>query len=192
MDRPSPAILPEDTAPINSRFCRLCELYQHGTRVIWGEGNPGAPVFVILDNPGAREDKKGHPFLCGTRETLQQAAYEAGLDANSLYVSFILKCQPRRAYDKPSARATCIKYLWGQLQSSNPEIVVCLGNTACRAFFENPKVEVKNLRGKIHLVKTYKVAVSYHPLAVRRRPVLYKYFIQDWKLTVEQLAPSNN
>jgi DNA polymerase len=48
--------------------------------VIWGEGNPNAPIFIILDNPGAREDREGTPFVCGTRETLQYGMMEAGLD----------------------------------------------------------------------------------------------------------------
>ncbi len=183
-----PTILPEDTAPDACRFCRQCELSGHGSRVVWGEGNPGAPIFVVLDNPGAREDKEGAPFLCGTRETLQRAACEAGIEPNSLYVSYILKCRPRQAYDKETARATCISYLWKQLKIANPAVVMCLGNVVCQTFFGNPATEVKQLRGKIHLVRGYKVVTSYHPLAVRRRPVLYKYFLQDWRLVAKQLG----
>ena len=92
MDTLLPRILPEDLAPAIIQSCHQCELCQHGTRVIWGEGNPAASVLVILDNPGAREDKNGLPFLCGTRETLQRAAYEAGLDSDALYITYILKC----------------------------------------------------------------------------------------------------
>jgi DNA polymerase len=174
--------LPEDDAPPLIQSCRKCDLCEHGTRVIWGESNPVAPIFVILDNPGAREDKNGKPFLCGTRETLQKAAYEAGLDSSSFYVTYILKCRPRRAYDKPTARSICIGYLWEQLQSANPEIVFCLGNVACQSLFENQEVEVKHLRGKVQSVKNYKVIASYHPLAVRRRPILYTYFLEDWRM----------
>ncbi len=182
-----PTILPEDAAPAISQTCRLCELCRHGTRVVWGEGNPAAPVFVVLDNPGAREDKNGQPFLCGTRETLQRAAYEAGLAPDSLYITYILKCRPKRAYDKQTARSICTRHLWGQLESVDPEIVLCLGNVACQSFFEDPAVEVKNMRSEVHLARNHKVVVSYHPLAVRRRPVLYKFFLRDWRLAAQQL-----
>jgi uracil-DNA glycosylase family 4 len=192
MESSPPTILPEDVVPVASKDCRQCELCQHGTRVIWGEGSPGAPVFVILDNPGAREDKDGKQFLCGTRETLQIAAYEAGLETDSLYITYILKCRPRKAYDKETARSVCMGYLWNQLESGNPEIVFCLGNVACQSFFEDPTVEVKKIRNKLHQVRKYKVVASYHPLAVRRRPVLYKYFLQDWKLVSSQLNPPQN
>lgn len=187
MDDLLPAILTEDTIPLENRSCEKCELSTHGTRIIWGEGNTAAPIFVVLDNPGAREDKDKRPFLCGTRKTLQKAVHEAGLNINSLYVTYILKCQPRRAYDKATAKASCIKYLWGQLDAINPDIIMCLGNVACQSFFEDPSAEAKALRGKVNVVRNYRTIVSYHPLAVRRRPVLYKYFLEDWKLVASQL-----
>ncbi|NMA55244.1 MAG: uracil-DNA glycosylase [Firmicutes bacterium] len=182
-----PTILPEHSGPPDFSLCRQCELHQHKTRTIWGEGNPGAPVYVILDNPGAREDNEGRPFLCGTRETLQQAAYEAGLGADELYVTYLLKCRPRRAYDKPKARSVCINFLGQQLKQGNPQIIFALGNTVCQSVWDDQKAQVKDLRGQVHLIDGYEVITSYHPLAVRRRPALYKYFLADWQLVVSQL-----
>lgn len=187
MDRPLPAIMPEDSPPEAGFSCERCELARHGGRVVWGEGNPDAPLFVLLDNPGAREDKEGASYLCGTRETLQAAAFEAGLEPDSMYVSYILKCRPRRAYDKVRARTICLSYLWEQLKAVNPVLVVCLGNVVCQTFFDDPQAEVKQLRGMIHAVRGHNVVASYHPLAVRRRPVLYKYFLQDWVLAADRL-----
>lgn len=187
MNKHLPAILPEDPAPSDNINCAQCGLAGHGSRVIWGEGNPAAPLFVVLDNPGAREDKEGVPYLCSTRETLQRAAYETGLGPDSLYISYILKCRPRKAYDKEVARGICIRYLWKQLEAAEPRLVICLGNVVCHSFFEDPEAAVKTLRGRVHQVKGYRVITAYHPLAVRRRPVLYRYFLQDWQLAAEQL-----
>ena len=182
-----PRILAEDSPPAHLRSCGRCELAGHKSRLIWGEGNRVAPLFVVLDNPGAREDREGTPYLCGTRETLQKAAYEAGFEPASIYISYILKCRPRKTYDKESARAICINFLWGQLATAQPHLVMCLGNVVCRSLFGDPEAEVKELRGQIRSVKGHKVIASYHPLAVRRRPVLYKYFLEDWRLAAEQL-----
>lgn len=187
MNDPRPAILPEDLPPRSVGGCQQCELSGHGARIIWGEGNPGAPLFVVLDNPGAREDRGGVPFLCGTRETLQRAAYEAGLTPDSLYISYVLKCRPRKAYDKERARSTCIRFLWEQLREAGPIMVMCLGNVVCRSVFGDPEAEVKQLRGKVHLIGGYRMVVSYHPLAARRRPALYRYSLQDWRLAADQL-----
>lgn len=187
MDTPQPAIMPEDTVPAAHETCRQCELSGHGTRVIWGEGNPAAPLFVVLDNPGAREDQDGTPFLCGTRETLQRTAFAAGIKPGAMYVSYVLKCRPRKAYDRETARSVCIDYLWGQLEVVRPALVMCLGNVVCRAFFGDPEAEVKCLRGRVHSVRGYQTAISYHPLAVRRRPALYKYALEDWRLAAGEL-----
>ena len=80
-----------------------------------GEGNPQGTLMLILDNPGAREDREGNPFLCGTRETLQLGMKEAGMDINSVYVTYLLKRRPIRAYDKPATRAACLPHLQSQL-----------------------------------------------------------------------------
>lgn len=188
MGKSTPAILPEEKVPEGEPPCQRCELSGHGSRFIWGEGNPAAPLFVVLDNPGAREDKAGAPFLCGTRETMQEAAYEVGFGPDSLYVSYLLKCRPRRAYDKEKARATCIPFLWGQLEAVGPDLVMGLGNVVCRSLFGDDEAAVKELRGRVHRVGDYRVITSYHPLAVRRRPVLYKYFLQDWALAAAELG----
>lgn len=95
---------PEEPTPHNVNGCRECGLYKHGTRMVWGEGIPNAPIMIILDNPGAREDREGNPFVCGTRETLQQTISEVGLNMDDLYVTFILKRRPVRAYEKEETR----------------------------------------------------------------------------------------
>ncbi|NLN86174.1 MAG: uracil-DNA glycosylase, partial [Syntrophomonadaceae bacterium] len=66
-----PAVWPEDKLPQEAEGYQQCEICSGKSRVIWGEGNPHAPVVVILDNPGAREDKDGIEYVCGTRQTLQ-------------------------------------------------------------------------------------------------------------------------
>ncbi len=183
-----PRILKEHEIPEEFLGCRGCELGDR-SRMIWGEGNPSAPLFVILDNPGARENKEGTPYLCGTRETMQKAALEAGLDLESLYVTYLLKCRPTRAYDKEGARHACMKHLWHQIEKVVPTAIMCLGDVVCQCFFEDPELRVRNLRGSVHRVKGFAVVTSYHPLAVRRRPTLWGIFLEDWHLVAGLLSP---
>jgi DNA polymerase len=176
----TPAIWPEQEAPPEAINCSKCGLCSQRSRVVWGEGNPKAPVIVILDNPGALEDKEGNPYICSTRQTLQKAVFEAGLKMEDLFVTYILKCRPLRSYDKEHARSTCMLYLDYQIQQQAPKLVFCLGNTVVQSYFADANAEVKNLRGKWHDVNGLPTCVLYHPLAVRRRPNLYKYFLNDW------------
>lgn len=178
----TPALWPEEKAPADVADCRKCGLCLQRSRVIWGEGNPTARIAVILDNPGAREDREGNPFVCGARLKLQEAAYETGLGAEDMYVTYILKCRPLRRYDKENARSTCMSYLTQQLDRQKPTLVLCMGNTAVQWYFGDMEAEVKKLRGAWHDIKGSPTAVTYHPLAVKRRPNLMPQYMKDWQM----------
>ena len=168
--------------------CSLCPLAQQRSRVIWSEGNPAAPVMVVLDNPGAREDPQGNAFVCGTRQTLREAAREAGLvPEEDLYVTWVLKCRPRRAYDKEAARAACLPYLGEQLKAVRPRVVMALGNVALQSYLGDPTAEVKQLRGQVLSSRGLPLVCGYHPLAVRRRPNLLPTLVADLKLAASLL-----
>ncbi|MGJ9384209.1 uracil-DNA glycosylase [Salipaludibacillus sp. CF4.18] len=187
MQNDCPELWPEEPTPHDLVNCGKCGLDKHGTRMVWGEGNPEAPIMVLLDNPGAREDKEGNSFVCGTRQTLQKAVTTVGLSSEDLYITYILKRKPVRSYDKEVVRQTCMSYhLEQQLKEKKPKFIFCLGNTAVQSFFEDPLAEVKSLRGKLHQVKEYQVAVAYHPLAVRRRPNLWALFLEDWNFLADR------
>lgn len=183
-----PQIWKEVTAPPEAANCQLCELAGSRRRVIWGEGNLEAPVLVLLDNPGERETAEGIPYVCGTRTALQEAAAQAGLGERELFVTYVLKCRPTRKYDKPAARNICLGHLMSQLVRQKPRFVFCLGNVAVQSFFGDSEAEVKLLRGRTHEVRGWRVLVSYHPLAVRRRPNLMPRFAEDWRLLASLLA----
>lgn len=186
-----PRMLIEEPTPPHLKDCRDCGLYQQGSRMIWGEGNPNAPIMIILDNPGAREDNKGESFVCGKRETLQDVANEAGLKIDDLYVTFILKRKPVRAYDKELVRSICLQHLKQQLKEKKPALILCLGNVAVQSFFQNPNAEVKSMRGSWYDVRGFKTTVAYHPLAIRRRPNLRPLFLEDLTLVAEHFHNLN-
>lgn len=184
--------LPEDIVPLSARECKKCELYAQRSRIVWGEGRSGAPIMVILDNPGAREDKNGCPFICGTRQTLQHLALQAGISLDQLYITYVVKCRPLRSYNKKQARAICLEYFYEQVNEQHPRLVLCLGNVALQAILGDESAEVKNLRGKLHTWHDIDLAVSYHPLAVRRRPNLFHYALLDWEMVAKRIEIFSN
>lgn len=178
----TPIILPEDKAPSEARSYEQCEVYKQNPRLIWGEGNNKAPIMVILDNPGAREDQGGKEYVCGTRQTLQKAIHQVGLDIQNIYVTYLLKCRPLRHYDKEKARSFSKTFLIRQIETMQPDYLVCLGDTVVQSVFADGEGHVKDYRGSWHHVMGHPSIVSYHPLAVRRRPNLMNHFIEDWEM----------
>lgn len=163
----------------------MCQLSHQRSRVIWAEGNPAAPVMVVLDNPGARENREGNPFVCGTRQTLRSCAQEAGLQPEDLYVTWVLKCRPLRTYDKAVARSACLPYLRQQIREGGARVLVLMGNVALQAALGDPTLEVKALRGRVLTHAGRPAVCSYHPLAARRRPNLLPYLVEDLRLAAQ-------
>lgn len=148
----------------------------HHTPVLWAEGSRRAKVAIVLDNPGARV-REGVAWICPTRETLRAAAHEAGLGA--LYVTWLVKFRPRRAYDKPLARALGREEVLRELARLGPRVVVGLGDVVVSTLLEDPEAHVRDLRGREPSLEGLPFITSYHPLAARRRPNLYPILVAD-------------
>lgn len=182
----TPIVWPEDKVPPEAIDYEQCEVCTEKSRIIWGEGNARAPIVIILDNPGAREDKEGKAYVCGTRQTLQTALYQVSLTPNDVYLTYLLKCRPLRRYNKAAARSFSKPFLVRQIKTIQPEFIVCLGDVVVQTMFDDSDAHVKDLRGRWYLLLGYPAIVSYHPLAVRRRPNLWHQFMQDWEMLAQQ------
>lgn len=182
-----PAIWLADEMPEEASGYLNCEICTPRSPVIWGEGNPKAPVAVILDNPGARENRDGCAYVCGTRQTLQDALHGVDVPVDDVYVTYLLKCRPLRAYDKEAVRAFSKPFLIRQIEKMRPEYIVCLGDTVVQVMFDDKEAHVKDLRGRWHTLLERPCVVSYHPLAVRRRPNLTRMFLEDWGMLAQRL-----
>ncbi len=178
----SPEVWKEDILPSEASDYEQCEVCTDKSRIIWGEGNPEAPIVIVLDNPGARENKEGEEYICGTRQTLQKVIYMAKIKPEDIYLTYLLKCRPLRKYDKKKARQFSIPYLIQQIETIKPRFLVCLGDTVVQALLGDDEAHVKNLRGSLHTIMGLPAIVSYHPLAVRRRPNLTNQVLQDFKM----------
>lgn len=178
----NPTIWDEDIIPEEAINYGQCEVCTPKSRIIWGEGNPAGEIVIVLDNPGEREDKEGREYICGTRQTLQIGLHEAGISHKDVYLTYLLKCRPRKKYDKDAARFFSLPFLKRQIKTLNPKVVLCLGDVVAQSILNNRDAHVKDLRGKLHEIMDYPTIISYHPLAVRRRPNLKKNFMEDLKL----------
>ena len=85
--------------------------------------------------------------------------------------------------------------LGDELLSLNPNLVVCLGNTALWAMFG--RTGITKLRGttvvSTHCVSGFKLLSTYHPAAVIRQPSIRPTTVADLgKISTERLSPSIN
>ena len=123
--------------------CMRCDLYQHATQTVFGEGAAHARVMLVGEQPGDQEDRQGHPFVGPAGQLLDEALATAGFARRDIYVTNAVKhfkWEPRgkrRLHQKPNARevAACRPWLEAELAAVRPELLIALGATAAQALF---------------------------------------------------------
>ena len=158
--------------------CRNCELWQPATQTVFGEGPAPAPLMLVGEAPGDREDLSGRPFVGPAGLLLDRALAEAGLDRDAVYVTSAVKhfhyerSGKMRLHRKPRAGhvQACRPWLQGELQSVRPRVVVCLGGTAAQAVL-GETVQTLSVRGRVRTLDSgARLLITVHPAWVLRQP----------------------
>jgi len=121
--------------------CRGCDLWRNATQAVFGEGRAHAPVMLVGEQPGDKEDVAGHPFVGPAGRVLDEALEAAGIAREDVYVTNAVKHfkwkarGKRRIHDKPNAAeiAACRPWVDGELALVAPRVLVPLGATAAQA-----------------------------------------------------------
>jgi DNA polymerase len=156
--------------------CTRCPLYERATQTVFGEGPPGAPLMLVGEQPGDREDVEGRPFVGPAGRLLDRALAEAGIERGAVYVTNAVKHfkwvarGKRRIHQTPLVGEVnaCLPWLDAELEVVNPRIVVAMGATAVRALL-GPAVKLTRHRGeRLELRDGREAYVTVHPSAIVR------------------------
>jgi uracil-DNA glycosylase len=165
----------------NAAACTRCDLYQHATQMVFGEGPPDAAIVLIGEQPGDQEDKQGRPFVGPAGRVLDRALADSGLDRSGLYLTSAVKHfrhtdrGKRRIHQRPDTTEirACRPWLDEELQVIQPRLVVLLGAVAGESMF-GTGYRVGAHKGEIvdaALGDWHGLAVgTIHPSAVLRGP----------------------
>ncbi len=157
--------------------CRGCDLYEHATQTVFGEGSRGARIVLVGEQPGDREDIEGEPFVGPAGAMLQSAIEEAGIDRSGVYVTnavkhfrFVVRGK-RRIHQKPRAIEidACRPWLDAEIAAVDPRTIVAMGATAARSLLGRP-VRIGDRRGKPLTSDGRTIFVTIHPASVLRQP----------------------
>lgn len=156
--------------------CTACSLYKHATQVVFGEGPPDAPLMLMGEVPGDKEDLTGRPFVGPAGRVLDEALEEVGIDRASVFLTNAVKhfkFERRgkvRIHKKPNAAevAACRQWWEAELGAVQPRVLGLLGATAAQAVF-GPKFRVTRERGHwFELDSGTPALATIHPSAVLR------------------------
>jgi uracil-DNA glycosylase len=162
----------------NLDHCRRCELWEHATQGVAGEGPGGARLMLVGEQPGDEEDVQGRPFVGPAGRLLRKLLDEAGIEVGRVFLTNAVKhffFEPRgkrRIHKTPMQRhiAACHAWLEGELARVRPSVIVTLGATALAAV-HGGKIAIAEARTrKLQDPHGTPIVATYHPSAVLRVP----------------------
>jgi len=162
--------------------CRRCPLSETRHRVIFGEGNPRAPIMVIGEGPGKDEDIQGRPFIGKSGQLLDKILLACNFTREKhVFISNIVKCRPPGNRPPTDQEAkVCMPWLYQQIDLVNPHILVLLGATSLRYMLGN-QYRITRVRGTWLTWFDKLVMPVFHPAALLRNPALKRPTWEDYK-----------
>lgn len=108
--------------------CTLCVLHETRSRVVFGDGDPGADLVFVGDAPGRHEELTGKPFEGAIGNLLDNLLLDNDLRRQDIYVLNLVKCRPPDQREPTEEEVdTCFPYVREQLAHIRPRVVVALG-----------------------------------------------------------------
>ena len=159
--------------------CRKCPLHATRRNVVFGAGNPAAPLMFIGEAPGRDEDLQGKPFVGAAGRLLREALKQVGISLEDVFIANILKCRPPKNRDPdPEEIAMCLPYLKSQIELIQPRFICTLGKFASQNILSTTQ-GITALRGRTFPLENAQVLPTYHPAACIYRPGWKEQFLQD-------------
>jgi DNA polymerase len=172
--------------------CRDCPIGEFAMQSVVGEGPRKAPLMLVGEQPGDREDLAGHPFVGPAGGLLDRALAQIGIARERVVVTNAVKHfkfelrGKRRIHKSPTQReaAACLHWLEDEIALFRPRALVALGAVAARSLLGRA-VPVTAERGNwLERGDGLKVLVTLHPSALLRVPPeereqAFALFVQD-------------
>jgi len=140
--------------------------YPTANKFVPGSGNPNANIVFVGEAPGEVEDETGIPFTGPSGKLLNDTLFNLDVGRSDVYVTNVLKWRPpnnRKPYLSETRQFGA--YLWQELISVNPQIIVCLGRSAFEAFF-GPRQRLDFY--DTYVLSGFNFVTVYHPSYVLR------------------------
>ena len=176
--------------------CTRCKLAGLGRRqIVFGVGNPNAELMFVGEGPGADEDIQGIPFVGRAGQLLTKMIEAMGFSRDQVYIANVVKCRPPdNRNPEPDEIASCEPFLFRQIESIKPSVIIALGAFAARTLLRSQD-PISRLRGRVFDYHGAQLIPTFHPSFLLRSPGQKKYAWEDLKKALEVMgreAPGRN
>ena len=148
--------------------CKLCTLGRK--QIVFGVGNPNADLMFVGEAPGREEDIQGIPFVGRSGQKLTQIIEAIGLKREDVYIANVIKCRPpENRNPEPDEVEQCEPFLFRQVDSIKPKVIVTLGTFAAKSLLRSTE-PISRLRGRVFEYRGAKLVPTFHPAFLLRNP----------------------
>jgi DNA polymerase len=168
--------LPERSETDELSACARCPIGAQATQAVPGMGPLDAPLMIVGEQPGDREDLEGLPFVGPAGQLFDTLAVEAGLDRRAAYVTNAVKHfkftprGKRRIHQSPHKTEVeaCRIWLEREIAQVQPALIVALGATAAQTLTGDGSA-LMSRRGTVERGREgLPVLITLHPSAILR------------------------
>jgi DNA polymerase len=151
--------------------CTRCKLHALGRRqIVFGVGSPTAELMFVGEAPGRDEDVQGIPFVGRAGQLLTKMIEAMGYTRDTVYIANVIKCRPpENRNPEPDEVAACEPFLFRQVESIRPKVIVALGTFAAQALLRTQD-SISRLRGRVYVYGGAKLIPTFHPAYLLRSP----------------------
>ena len=162
--------------------CTRCKLHTLGRKqVVFGVGNPNADLMFVGEAPGADEDEQGEPFVGRAGQLLTKIIEAIGLRRDDVYIANIIKCRPPgNRNPEPDEVEQCEPFLFRQVESVQPKVIVALGKFAAQSLLKTAD-PITRLRGRTFNYRGATLIPTFHPAYLLRNPSAKRDVWEDMK-----------
>ena len=175
---------PEALAAIRHELgdCTRCKLHGQGRKqIVFGVGNAAADIMFVGEAPGADEDVQGIPFVGRAGQLLTKMIEAMGLSRDQVYIANVLKCRPPNNRDpQPDEVESCEPFLFQQIASVQPKVIIALGAFAARALLKTQD-PISRMRGRVYKYRGADLIPTFHPSFLLRSPGYKREAWEDLK-----------
>jgi uracil-DNA glycosylase len=159
-----------------ARQCDRCEFAAQATQMVWGEGERGAALMLVGEQPGDREDLEGRPFVGPAGRLLRDAIATLRWPEAQLYLTnavkhFKFEWRGKRRLHKTAAQRealACADWLEAEIEQIGPRAIVALGATAARSLLGQSVAVTEHAGQWLQRHDGRPVLVLQHPAALLR------------------------
>lgn len=168
--------------------------YSGASRAVFARGEPGAPVMIIGEGPGADEDARGQPFVGRAGKLLDKMIAAAGLTGRVFITNTVFWRPPGNRTPTPQEQAVCAPFVERAIVLAKPQVLLLVGAASAKSILKSNE-GILSLRGRWcewraeHTDLVLPALPTLHPAFLLRQPQAKKKAWMDLLSLVQRLDP---